>query len=240
MDFKSEIGTRSYNVLVKKNITNFEQAVRIFPRKYYDFTQTVPLIARNCGEMKAFSCRLISFDKQEKNKRIIVKAKMEEEETGTKLYISWFGQYFMYKRLKDDFFQGERVLVCGKATYIPQYRNFFMQNPIIFTRFNPNRLCIYKVYPHYSGISDDGLNGIINVSIMRSMEQDMLPDHVRNAYGLPLITDAIYTLHHPPVLFRYPKSEKPAGNRRHAIFRCKTGRGSQTDNGNEPVYNPVY
>lgn len=197
MDFKSEIGTRSYNVLVKKNITNFEQAVRIFPRKYYDFTQTVPLIARNCGEMKAFSCRLISFDKQEKNKRIIVKAKMEEEETGTKLYISWFGQYFMYKRLKDDFFQGERVLVCGKATYIPQYRNFFMQNPIIFTRFNPNRLCIYKVYPHYSGISDDGLNGIINVSIMRSMEQDMLPDHVRNAYGLPLITDAIYTLHHP-------------------------------------------
>lgn len=197
MDFKSEIGTRSYNVLVKKNITNFEQAVRIFPRKYYDFTQTVPLIARNCGEMRAFSCRLISFDKQEKNKRIIVKAKMEEEETGTKLYISWFGQYFMYKRLKDDFFQGERVLVCGKATYIPQYRNFFMQNPIIFTRFNPNRLCIYKVYPHYSGISDDGLNGIINVSIMRSMEQDMLPDHVRNAYGLPLITDAIYTLHHP-------------------------------------------
>lgn len=197
MDFKSEIGTRSYNVLVKKNITNFEQAVRIFPRKYYDFTQTVPLIARNCGEMRAFSCRLISFDKQEKNKRIIVKAKMEEEETGTKLYISWFGQYFMYKHLKDDFFQGERVLVCGKATYIPQYRNFFMQNPIIFTRFNPNRLCIYKVYPHYSGISDDGLNGIINVSIMRSMEQDMLPDHVRNAYGLPLITDAIYTLHHP-------------------------------------------
>ena len=201
MDFRKEIGTRNYNALAKKNVTNFEQATRIFPRKYYDFTRTVPLTMENCGEPRAFACRLVSYEKQEKDmghgKRIIVKAKVEEEETGQKLYISWFGMYFMYNKLKNNFFQGQRVLVCGKASYIPEYRNFFMQNPVVFSRFNEAYLGIHKVYPHYAGISDDGLNGIINVSFMCSMERDMLPPDIRKAYGLPTITDAIYGLHHP-------------------------------------------
>ena len=197
MDFKQEIGTRSYNVLEKKNVTNFEQAARIFPRKYYDFTKTVPLVQDNCGVPKAFACRLISYEKQEKNKRIIIKAKVEEMQTGIKLYISWFGQYFMYNKLKNSFYEGEEILVCGKATYIPKYCNFFMQNPIIFARLSQSLPGIYKVYPHYSGISDDGLINVIRTSIARSREEDLLPLDVRLKYGLPEITEAIYALHHP-------------------------------------------
>lgn len=200
-NFREEVGTRTFNVLAKKNISNFEQVARIFPRKYLDFTHTVPLTAANCGEPRAFACRLVSYEKQEKkigeNKRIIVKAKVEEEETGLKLYISWFGMYFMYNRLVNNFFEGQRVLVCGKATYIPEYRNYFMQNPMIFTRFNENSLGIHKVYPHYSGISEDGLSALIGTAFMRSMERDMMPQEILTAYRLPTITEAVTILHNP-------------------------------------------
>lgn len=196
-DFKNEVGTRQYNVLEKKGYTSYEQATRIFPRKYYDFTKTVPLTIEHDGEMCAYHCRFIKAEKREKNGRFIVKAKVEEVETGKFLFISWFGQDFMYKHLKNNYYAGMDLLVCGKAGYLEKYYNFFMQNPFLFRPYRPGLLKIYTVYPHFGGISDEGMQKIVGTSIMRSAEQDLFPPAILHAYRLPRITDAVYEMHHP-------------------------------------------
>ena len=148
MELRELIDARTCNAFKKKGYETVEDVARLFPRKYYDFTSVKKLDQTQGSETGAYLCSFESYEKKKINGRTIVKAVVREKQSGYKIYISWFGQYQMYRCLQSAYRPGEEVFVCGSISYHEEYNSYFITNPVIFKHFETSDQRIYTVYPN--------------------------------------------------------------------------------------------
>ena len=197
MELKELLETRTCNALRKKGYETVEEVARLFPRKYYDFTELKRLEKQDDAETNAYLCSFESYEKKRKNGRTIIKAVVREKSSNHKLHLSWFGQYQMYARLRNAYLPGDEVFVCGTVSYHEDYDFYFITNPVIFKHFEESDLRIYPVYPNFHGISEEKMKNAIRVCLDHMDKEETMPEEVRGKYHLPTEREAVLRLHHP-------------------------------------------
>lgn len=197
MELRELIDARTCNAFKKKGYETVEDVVRLFPRKYYDFTSVKKLDQTQGSEMGAYLCSFESYEKKKINGRTIVKAVVREKQSGYKIHISWFGQYQMYRSLQSAYRPGEEVFVCGTISYHEEYNSYFITNPVIFKHFEVSDLRIYTVYSNYRGISEERMKNVIRMCLDHMEKEETMPEDIRTKYHLLTEKEAVLKLHYP-------------------------------------------
>lgn len=197
MELRELIDARTCNAFKKKGYETVEDVARLFPRKYYDFTSVKKLDQTQGSETGAYLCSFESYEKKKINGRTIVKAVVRENQSGYKIYISWFGQYQMYRCLQSAYRPGEEVFVCGSISYHEEYNSYFITNPVIFKHFETSDQRIYTVYPNYRGISEERMKNVIRMCLDHMEKEETMPEDIRTKYHLLTEKEAVLKLHYP-------------------------------------------
>lgn len=191
-----DINTRQLSALQKKGLTSTENTVRYFPYKYLDFSTPAELRKDMNHTPISVIGTLEKCFKTFTNGRLIVKAKVREEQSQEVLHISWFGCKYMLSVL-ESYEKNAKVLVCGNVSYMPEYSCYTMTNPYLITRDIFLNQKIHTVYRKIRGVSEEGLEKIVEFCIRNGKEEDLLPKEFREKYKLMDEQEAVFAMHHP-------------------------------------------
>ena len=190
--------------LQSDNIASVPELLYKEPRKYLHFDKVLPLAltpevmeAANSKQPVVLSGKVISvvLDKVNGSNISVTKMKLENAETGFKLYVNIFGSYYefeMYERLTD-----QTVYVGGTIQYknLNGFDLLSMSNPDMIT-INKNDLHIYPVYRKYKGISEDYYKNAIEEAY-KQIEEEYLPSCILNRFNLFGYKNTVKALHFP-------------------------------------------
>lgn len=177
----------------KKGINNIEDLIGFFPRKYYDFTKETGILSSD-----QISCVVIHVKdvKYYNNSTPLIIANAVEEKTGKRINIMWFRQDYLFQNIYSTI--GKLVYVCGKATYNPDYDNYSISGPLVYSvKINESK----KVMPVYSKInrmSEDYLTDKINKALeFDELIYDKTPKRIVSLEKMIPLSDATKILHKP-------------------------------------------
>lgn len=186
--------TQKVNAFAKKNIHTSEELKRTIPKKYYDFRTPVPLQKDNAGEYVTIVGNLNKVTVLERDKLLIVQAKVEDM-NGKTLNVSYIGSYYMKNILER--WIGKCVAVCGKLEFNEEYQSFSMLNPINFTNDLMDATKIVTQYGKIKGISDEGYKESLDMAFALNEEKEYVPADILMRYQLPEINKTLKMLHFP-------------------------------------------
>ena len=202
------LSTRQINAFKKKNIETTEELVRLFPKKYHDYSVAHPLTQSINGLDTAIQGVLIDLKTDKKNGIALIKGKVKENVTNNILIITWIGSYFLKNIIKE--WVDKEVIVGGTIQYVTKFNNPFYSvlNPYLF-ELNPEaHKKIYKENKSIKGVSDDTLNEVISKVLVSYPENDTVPKEVITKYSLMDINSALRTMHNPRNLSQIEKARK--------------------------------
>ncbi len=188
------LSQREITKLNKKGFFSVEDVQQFYPRKYYDYSKTTPLMPLADGCNIAVIGTFKEMKTQKTNDTLMLKAKVYEKGTGTKLNVMWIGNYYMKDIIKD--WKGEEVIVCGKMTYSEDFHSYHMLNPDVFSPSIESHLKVMPVYKKMSGVSEEWMNKIID-RCLKEKSVDPLPKSVTTKYHLMDSHTAKCFMHHP-------------------------------------------
>lgn len=180
--------------LNKKNFFSVEDVQQFYPRKYYDFSVIRKLDPRFDGKNIAICGLFKKWETKKTNNTLMLKAKVYEKGTDTKLNVMWIGNYYM-KNIIENWVDME-VVVCGKMTYSEEFHSYHMLNPVIFSPHIEENLRIMPVYKKMSGISEEWMNKMVEKALGVCFD-DVLPVEVAKKYGFIDAHLARCEMHHP-------------------------------------------
>lgn len=191
---------KKLEALEKKDIRNTMDLLSFFPRKYYDFSQTVTLSKEFHGKHVAIIGKLKKIDLSEKphphipnQKFFIIKASVLQ---GDKyLNIVWFGQYYLYKQIQ--YWVDKEVIVGGELEYNETYNNYNMNTPFLISRDILGSTRVHTVYSDIKGISDEFIAKSIKTALDNYDMPDYLDEDMRCKLGLITQKEAYYNMHFP-------------------------------------------
>lgn len=191
-----DISTRQLNALQKKGLTSTENTARYFPYKYLDYSTPVGLQSDMDNTPASIIGTLEKYFQSYTNGRLIIKAKVRDEQTNEVLHISWFGAKYMLSIL-ESYEKDATVLVCGNVSYLQQYNCYTMTNPFLITREILLNQKIHTVYRKVRGVSEEGLGKIVEFCVRNGNEPDPLPKEFLKKYKLMDEQEAVFAMHHP-------------------------------------------
>lgn len=176
----------------KKEIYTVEQLALFLPRDYVDCTKLTPL---SDGQFCVVKIHTLKLYETKGAKGPVIRIYCEDIFSKAKLSVFFFNQKFMINRVAQLI--GKDVICAGKASYSPEYKNWSIANPFLFTS-DSDAMKIYPVYSKISGMSDEYLKGKI-VEALRFAEfpNSLAPERYSASLKLPVYKDAIQTLHFP-------------------------------------------
>lgn len=177
--------------LNKRNIFTREQLVRLFPRKYADYTTLSVCDPSLDNTEVALKAKLIKSSTTYQNNQYITKATAVQNDKYINLV--WFHNFWISKIIS-PMLQKE-VLLIGKITYNNKYNNYNIVNAQI-AEYDPNLLCVQTVYSSIKGIKEERLRSAIDECLLDS-ETELLPEDIVKRNGLIGEADALKLLHHP-------------------------------------------
>lgn len=199
------ISNNRISVLKKNGFFCVEDIQEFFPRKYYDFTSPAQLTPSNHEKYVAIVGILTNVSTDKTRKTLMLKAKVYDEATGNKLNVLWIGSYYLKNIISE--WKKERVVVCGKMTYMEEYHSYHMLNPLIFEKEIEYGLRIVPIYKKISGISEDFMLKTIHESLS-VIRKDLIPEYLRQKYRLMNIDRAIKAVHEPNSMEELTQAKK--------------------------------
>lgn len=199
------LNQREITKLNKKGFYSVEDVQEFYPRKYYDYSKVTTLMPLVSGCNIAVVGIFREMETKKTNNTLMLKAKVYEKGTNTKLNVMWIGNYYMKNIIKD--LKGEEVIVCGKMTYSEDFHSYHMLNPDVFSTHIESHLKVMPVYRKMSGISEEWMNKIIERSCKENTP-DPLPKSVTNKYHLMDSHAAKCTMHHPASMEQLKNAQK--------------------------------
>ena len=176
------------------NLGKTSQLIRFNPNYYHD-VRFINRLDVNFNEQNiAILGRLTQISCDERNGKLLIKARIEESGTGRKLFIVWFGNYNIYKTYRYSI--DCEFLVYGKLKFDPGYKSFSMANPFLFTTDIQNNARMIPVYKKFKGLSKESLEEAIYESVITKKEE-YVPQKYLNQYNIFNVNDAATALHFP-------------------------------------------
>lgn len=202
-----EIGLTQKEItkLNKKSFYTVEDVQEFYPRKFLDYSHITSLMPLVSGQNIAVVGIFKEMETKKTNDTLMLKAKVYEKGTDTKLNVMWIGNYYMKNIIKD--WKGEEVIVCGKMTYSEDYHSYHMLNPDVFSTHIESHLKVMPVYRKMSGISEEWMNKIIE-RCLKEKSIDPLPKSVTDKYHLMNSHTAKRAMHHPESMEQLKNAQK--------------------------------
>lgn len=169
----------------KKGIYTVEDLVNFMPRKYYDFTSPDYIMYLEPDEMQATIGTINGINLAEKYLQFDI-----VDDKGWHLYVTFFHMDYLSKQ----FFEGDRVLVCG---VVKQSRFKTMINPLVFTRDIEENERIYPIYSDIKGMSTKFLEEKMKIAIQLMDKEDFVEPSLQKKYDIVSNYQAYKLLHFP-------------------------------------------
>jgi len=195
------VGPRLAQLLAKKGIENFEDALYFLPREYEDRRKITPIAHIVAGLpvtvfAKVVSARLTRLGRKNRFEAIV------EDKTG-RMKLMWF---HAYPSLAAEFEVGAFFLLYGNVDFYgssvqmvhPDYervREFVEGRPKASFHFGR----IIPVYSEGEGLAQKTLRKILTQAIQNSLPSlsDPLPEDLRVRLALPSLRDSFISIHYP-------------------------------------------
>lgn len=188
------------NKLAERNIRTVEDMLSLLPRRYNDCSKLTGLLPED--RLSCICLRVegvTSYPKGPGRRSNLVTLKGKVVPTGERLNLHWFNQIWMYQKAA-ALLQRE-VITAGYASYDPEYNNYTIQNPLLFTANREQGMRIYPVYPKIPGISNDWRDKTMEmVTGSEAALREVLPEDVVRQNGLVSMAEAYRFLHHPQTM----------------------------------------
>ena len=195
------INKAKVNQFLSKGIEECEDLAKFLPRRYYDFTKITSIKNAIDGEYQAFSGILTELSQSDN----MIKARLLDT-SGKKLYITWFHQGYLYKKLEEH--ENEMYFIAGKVVINRDYHITTMTNPIVVSTNIEKSKKVYPIYPKIKGMSDDFLIKSINSALAIIDKEDYLESELINKYKLTSTNKALRGIHQPKSLEEVEEAKK--------------------------------
>ena len=178
----------------RAGITNIEDLLMYFPRKYQDFTKITGIMPPD--EM---SCIIVDVNqviyKNGRNQDYILATCVTED--GHDMTIMWFHCNYKYYELCKA--AGKRMLVAGKIKPDRYSKNYTLAMPEIFEEVTEKAFSVRPVYSKIQGMSDDYLREKIKKAVDKYLYlvKEPMPMELVRSMNLMSESEAVYSLHFP-------------------------------------------
>jgi len=184
----SGVGPARAKQLQKLGIYTVFDIISHFPRAYEDRSKITPIFEMEVGVPACFKATVISYPRTSHIRKGMDITKLTVSDMTERLNIVFFNQPYVQEKLK----YGEDYVFYGALR--EGYGNQ-IQNP----DFGKSHWGIVPVYPLTSGITNNILQRCIKQALDACLDTlpDILPQSVREKYGLPDVKTAYKAIHEP-------------------------------------------
>ena len=144
--------------------------------------------------------------KDNKNGLFMLKAKVLDHMTGSKLHVLWMGGSYLYRSIEE--WKDQDVIVCGNMSYNSDYHSYHMQNPVVFDHNIDCNLRVYPVYKKMSGISEEFMLSTIQKALSSYEQPEFIPKEYLDKYHLLTRMEAVKQLHNPDSMEKLEAAQK--------------------------------
>lgn len=218
---------KKQEILNRDGIYTIEDLLCTRPRKYYYFDtpaalQLTPGLQNLIDEKEPVAiigrCISVENDYNSEKKMSLIKIKVIDSRTDTKLHINIIGGYNMLNYYK--YCEDKDVIVGGKLNYSEEYHSFSMLNPVVFSTKIKEHKKIIPVYRKYKGISEEFYYGCVDKGLSM-IGEDYLPENFVYGYKLLKMSDTLRIIHHPVTKVSISQAEKRLIFDDMLYFACK-------------------
>jgi ATP-dependent DNA helicase RecG len=190
------VGERREKLLNKLGIETIEDLLLYFPRRIEDRSQIKRIAALRHGERATIHGRVRAIDIVRPRRDLEI-LKVAIQDVSGIAYAVWFNQPW----LKNQFSQGEKIALYGEVER--GYGAVQLTNPIwepAGENFLTGRLV--PIYPSTEGLPQGALLRIIceNLALYQEEIGELIPEEVRERYGLLPRSEAFWKIHFPESL----------------------------------------
>lgn len=190
------ITERKVKQFEEKGIETIEDLLKLVPKDYFDCRQPTKLTTDLQNELVCVIATLNSeLSSIGKDKNILRYFLVDD--IGNKITVLWFNQMFMKNKL---FYlnKGDKIIIFGKASYSPEYKNYTITNPIIFSRNIEKHQKIIPIYKKISGMSEEYYKDCIDVCLKKVNARDYLTQSMRDEFNLCEYNNDFFRMIHQP------------------------------------------
>ena len=198
------VGPKLAQLLAKKGISTFEDALYFVPRDYEDRRRLTPIQRLQPGEMATVLAKVVSSRQTRAGRQARFEATLSDG-TGL-LQLFWF---HAYPSLSEEFSKDSLFLVYGEVSFFagkprithPEYekvKELHDGKPV--PSFNFGR--IVPIYSESEGLNQKLLRKIMGEVLKSTLTHlnDPLPLEMRQRLGLPSLRESFVSIHYPTEL----------------------------------------
>lgn len=175
----------------QKGICSVEDLVNFLPRSYNDCTVITGILP---ADVLSNIVVRVNDVRSYNNHTPILMASCTERDSGERVNIMWFRQNYLQPRLLRCLHRD--VLVCGKAVYNPQYKNYSIASPLLFTPDVSGGARVYPVYSKIPGMSEEYFKEKMLLALRKPIKETC-PERVVREQNLWGLEASINELHNP-------------------------------------------
>lgn len=183
------IGPRRAESFGKLGLVSLGDLLRLFPRRYQDFSAASSPSACAQGEEAAFCLTLSAEPKLARIRRALsILSVNAVDEHGKTCRLVWYNQPYRGDGLQ----AGQRVIACGRVDLL---HGFKLINPVLYSEL-PG---ILPVYPLTAGLPQRVIREAVRgaLALCLAETEETLPADLRARYDLSALPYAIKNLHFP-------------------------------------------
>ena len=205
-----ELPAAKINQLKAAGIETVEDLFAFFPKHYEDMRYPTGIKPETEPSCIIVTPKSVQFYNNP-GRMSCVRARAYDMESKNHIIITWFRQDWMYEKV--NALIGQQVLLVGKLKYDPQYNNYTISNPAVFTTEIAQYMRIRPQYKAIKGMAADYLyyNVIMPAVRAQGNKPDELPMDLLKATGLCSTAQMIHGIHTPDTA----KEVRTAWARRH-------------------------
>ena len=198
------VGSKTADVLARLGLLTIADLLQHYPRRYEDRAKFASIAQLRDGETATIIGKVVGVENRPtKNRLVITKVSLDD---GSKRIatLTWFNQW----RMKQTFeaLMGKRIVVYGliKQAYSavemmqPEWEALDEDGPVDSLSIGR----VVPVYPLTEGVHQKLLRKIAFAALEAygAMMPDLLPESLRQARQLPVLSDALWGIHFPETL----------------------------------------
>ncbi len=210
VQFLKGVGARRADALGRLNIATLHDLILHLPHRYLDASTVTPIAKARVGEEVACIGTVVSTGVLPTRRGLRVFQAVLEDASG-RIECSWPGQAFLDRTIRP----GLLLLVVGPVRFY-HGRQLAPREQIVLGEAGDAAASgrVLPIYPATEGLTPRFLRGLIQQVLDQAIPlvPDLLPEALRERFGLPPLAEALRAIHAPESL-----AEAEAGRRRLAV-----------------------
>lgn len=197
------VGEKRAALFSRLGISTIRDLLKHFPREYADWANTLSIDEAPFDEPCCIKAMAISTPQEHRVRKGMVLYKFMVTDGTTDMHITLFNNRFAAQKVK----RGETYLFFGKVS--GSFHRREMTSPQIEAVEGSERL--RPIYPQTAGLNSRAIEKVIRAAIDglgSSLQEDFLPEIIRNRYDLIDRGRALYQIHFPDNMQQVDEARK--------------------------------